>query len=147
MVEHLPPPLVQRDVNVTLFPYMPLDIQRLMTSSTWIKAAKQGRLGHILVCLWCEAFRQIPGGSLPNDDDVLARLCMCDLPEWKEYRDRALSGFTLHSDNRYYHAVVAEKVINAHREKMARKARTQAATDAKKVARDKKQKRRNGHAT
>lgn len=72
---------------------------------------------------------------------------MCSEAEWQEYRDRAMCGFTLHSDNRYYHSVVAEKVMNAHNEKLAKKARTKAATDAKKSARDKKNKKRNGDAT
>lgn len=72
---------------------------------------------------------------------------MCSESEWTEYRDRAMSGFTLHSDNRYYHSVVSEKVMNAHNEKLAKKARTKAATDAKKLTRDKKNRKRNGAAT
>lgn len=136
MSDLTPPPLVSSNVRIETFRYMPLDIHRLLSSTTWIKAAKQGNLGHVMMTLWCEAFRHSPAGSLPNDDEVLAHLAMCDMDEWKSIKERALSGFVLCSDNRLYHPVVVEKVMACWTQKQALSERTKNATLAKKKSRE-----------
>lgn len=142
MNETLPAPPITRDINVTEFPYMPLDVRRLLTSTTWIEAAKDGKLGHALICLWCESWQQIPAGSLPNNDVVLARLSMCEEETWNRIKIKAMDGFTLCSDDRFYHHVVIEKAVNAYNSKLARKERTSAAVAANKLKLEKRRNKR-----
>jgi hypothetical protein len=98
---------------------MPLDVRRLLTSETWIEASDDPKLGHALVSLWCESWQQVPAGSLPNNERVLARFAMCDAPEWERIRERALENWQLCSDGRLYHPVVAEKAREAWADKLA----------------------------
>jgi len=100
---------------------MPLDVARLLTSETWIEAADDPKLGHALICLWCESWHQVPAASLPDNPRVIARLAMCDGPEWERIGARALEGWTLCSDGRWYHPVVAEKAIEAWIEKLTQR--------------------------
>jgi uncharacterized protein YdaU (DUF1376 family) len=135
-------PLVHRDVNVTSFPYMPLDVHRLLSSETWIKARKNGKLAHALVCLWCESWRQIPAASLPNNDESLAHLAMCSDDEWNVIKEQALSGFVLCSDGRFYHPVIAEKAMNCWTKKLADQERTKNAIAERKRKYEEKQRQR-----
>ena len=112
-------PLTPEECDLRDFAFMPLDVRRLLTSETWIEAADDPKLGHALVSLWCESWQQVPAGSLPNNERVLARVAMCDAPEWERIRERALEGWQLCSDGRLYHPVVAEKAREAWADKLA----------------------------
>ncbi len=114
-------PLVPAGVDLRDFPFMPLDVKRLLTSDTWIEASVEPKLGHVLLSLWCEAWHQVPAASLPDNDLVLSRLAMCTLGEWREIKERALAGWELCSDGRYYHPVVAEKALEAWIEKLGQR--------------------------
>jgi len=109
----LPDPLVPAEVDLRDFGFMPLDVRTLLTSSLWIKAKKDPRVAHAAVSLWCEAWHQVPAGSLPDDDEVLADLARCDEKEWKRIRERALAHFVKCSDGMLYHRLIAEKAIEA----------------------------------
>src|SRR5215207_7851208 len=71
-------PLTAPECDLRDFAFMPLDVRRLLTSETWIEASDDPKLGHALVSLWCESSQQVPAGSLPNNERVLARFAMCD---------------------------------------------------------------------
>lgn len=115
-----PHPLTPPDCDLTDFPSMLLDHRRLLTSETWIEAAKTPRLGHALLSLWCESFQQIPAASLPDNDLTLLRFSMCPTAkEWAKVRERALSAWVKCRDGRLYHPVVAEKALEAWLEKLA----------------------------
>ena len=60
-------PLTPSSMDLRDFQFMPLDVRRLLTSETWIEAADDPKLGHALVCLWCESWHQVPAGSLPDN--------------------------------------------------------------------------------
>lgn len=122
-------PLTAPECDLRDFPFMPLDVRRLLTSETWIEAGDDPRLGHALVCLWCEAWHQVPAGSLPDKDAVLARYAMCDRPEWERIKERALQGWKRCSDGRLYHPVIAEKASEAWTEKLAFRERKAAFSD------------------
>jgi Protein of unknown function (DUF1376) len=115
------PPLTPPNCDLRDFGFMPLDVRRLLTSDTWLEAADDPRLGHALICLWCEAWHQVPAGSLPDNERVLARLAMCDREEWTRIRDRALKGWLRCCDGRLYHPVVAEKVLESWIEKLGQR--------------------------
>jgi uncharacterized protein YdaU (DUF1376 family) len=127
----LPAPLVPADVDLTDFGFMPLEVRKLLSSSLWIKAKKDPRLGHAAMSLWCEAWHQVPCASLPDDDEVLAELARCDEKEWKRVRERVLANFVKCSDGRLYHETVAKKAMESWTAKVAQRERTKAATKAR----------------
>src|SRR5215207_6594485 len=64
------------------------------------------------------AWHQVPAGSLPDNDRVLARFAMCDGSEWGRLRERAMKDWCRCSDGRLYHPVVAEKALEAWLERL-----------------------------
>ena len=132
-------PIVPPEVDLTDYGFMPLDIRRLLRSETWIEAADEPRLGHVLVCLWAESWHQKPAASLPDNDKVLARFAMCDLKTWLEIKPKALAGWIKCSDGLLYHPVVAEKALEAWEGKRNQRERTRAATEARKRQRVERQ--------
>jgi hypothetical protein len=127
----LPDPLVPPEVNLLDYPYMQLDVRRLLRSETWIEAAEEPRLGHALICLWAEAWHQVPAASLPDNDRVLARFAMCSLEQWAAIKSKALRGWIKCRDGLLYHPVVAEKALEAWGKKRKQRERTRAATEAR----------------
>ncbi|TKR34292.1 DUF1376 domain-containing protein [Luteimonas gilva] len=126
---------------------MPLDVRRLLTSETWIEAAYNPKVGHAAVCLWCEAWHQVPAGSLPDNNRVLARLAMCDARTWGRIRAAVLAGWVKCSDGLLYHPTVAEKALESWGHKIAQRKRTEAATAARSANRKSKpgKQEQNGH--
>ena len=67
--------------------------------------------------LWLESWQQVPAGSLPDSDRMLARLSQCD--RWPKARAHSLRGWVPCSDGRLYHPVVCEKALEAWIEKLS----------------------------
>jgi hypothetical protein len=105
----LPDPLTPADCDLRGLPYMPLDVIRLLDSDMFAEAT--GDEFKAAVALWCKSWTQIPAGSLPNKDPVLAHLSSAK--NWKRVKAGAMRGWILCTDDRWYHPVVAEKVLNA----------------------------------
>ena len=116
MLADIPPePLVAAEVDLRGMPWMPLDTQRLLDSDLFALAtAEEFRAA---VVLWCKAWQQVPAGSLPSDDRVLAHLSGMGT-RWQKVKDVALRGFVLCNDGRLYHSVIAEKVADAWAERV-----------------------------
>lgn len=106
-------PLVPVEVDLTSFAFMPLEVHRLLTSTTWIEAAENPKVAHAAMSLWCQSWHQRPAASLPDNDAVLAHLAMCDAKTWKSIRIKVLAGFVKCSDGRWYHPVVAANALEA----------------------------------
>lgn len=103
----LPTPPVGPDVDLKGFSSFMLDVDRLMHSTFYALATPdEGWAG---IKLWCRAWKQVPPGSLPNDERTLAAFSGAGA-KWPKVRDMAMRGFVLCSDNRYYHTVVVEQV-------------------------------------
>ncbi|MFX7021136.1 DUF1376 domain-containing protein, partial [Acinetobacter baumannii] len=68
----LPDPLIDSDVDLRDFAYMPLDVVRFRDSD--FTAITDGEAFKAGVLLWCASWHQVPAGSLPNDDRILANL-------------------------------------------------------------------------
>ena len=109
----LPPPPVPADIDLRSYCWMKLDLSRLH-SSDFIHLASNEEFGSA-VKLWTESMRQVPAGSLPNDDNILASLAgyRGSPRRWMKVRTIALHGFSLCSDGRLYHPVLAEMVLDA----------------------------------
>ena len=100
-------PLVPADADVRGFKDMPMEVSRLLSSETWIMCTPEERSAAIN--LWFHAWSQVPAGSLPDNDRVLAHLSMAG-ERWSEVKDMALRGWVKADDGRLYHTVVCEKV-------------------------------------
>lgn len=92
---------------------MPLDVVRLRDSGIAVHASGDGFRAAVL--LWCASWHQLPAGSLPDDDAILAQLAGYGrvVKEWKKVRNEAMRGWFKCSDGRLYHPVVVEKAIEA----------------------------------
>jgi Protein of unknown function (DUF1376) len=128
MGEDLPEPLVPADADLRQFGYMALDVVRLRDSD--LVALANGEEFKAAVLLYCVAWHQVPAGSLPSDDRLLARYSGAG-PRWAKVKPMALRGFVRCADGRLYHPVVAEKVLEALERKQAQRERTRKATEAR----------------
>jgi hypothetical protein len=107
-------PLTPSDCDLRNFLRMPLQVGRLLDSTTWIDAAADPRLGHALMSLWAASWQQVPAGSLPDSDAVLCRMSMCpDMAEWLRIKARVLAAWRRCADGRLYHPVVCEMALEA----------------------------------
>lgn len=105
----LPQPLTPAACDLRGLPYMPLDVIRLLDSDMF--AESTGDELKAAIALWCKSWTQIPAGSLPNKDKVLAELSRAK--NWKKVKAMAMRGWILCADDRWYHPVVAEKALAA----------------------------------
>ena len=110
----LPVPLTPPDCDLRGFPYMPLDVIRLVDSDLF--ALSTGDEFKIAVALWCKSWSQVPAGSLPDDDRILAHLSAAGMG-WAGVREMALRGWVKCRDGRLYHPVVAEKALIAWKQR------------------------------
>jgi hypothetical protein len=113
-----PAPLTPPGCDLRDFPFMPIDISRLLGSEFHAMAGDTAwRAG---VTLWLRSWHQVPAGSLPDNDIALARLAELgsDLKTWRTIKDAAMRGWEKCSDGRLYHRVVAEKALEAWIEKL-----------------------------
>lgn len=84
-----------------------MEVSRLLSSETWIMCTPEERSAAIN--LWFHSWTQVPAGSLPDNDRVLAHLSMAG-ERWSEVKEMALRGWVKADDGRLYHTVVCEKV-------------------------------------
>lgn len=115
----LPSPLTPADCDLRDFPFMLLDVKRLRDSDMALTESPEACWAAVL--LWCASWHQVPAGSLPDDDRVLANLAGYGrvVKEWRKHKAGALHGWVKCSDDRLYHKTVAEKANAAWKEKLA----------------------------
>ncbi len=121
MTEEAGDPLVAAEVDLRDFREMPLEFERLLASDTWVLGNPEEKVAAFH--LWCKSWHQVPAGSLPDDDRLLAHLSGSG-PRWKKLRNHALRGWVKCTDGRFYHPVVAEKAQKAWGAKLDRRMRT-----------------------
>lgn len=114
-----PAPLTPPEADLQDFPFMPLHVARLRDSDLAAEGSPEGCWYAVL--LWAAAWHQLPAGSLPDSEAVLAKLCGLgrDVKTLRKHRDDALRGWVVCDDGRLYHPVVAEQVNAAWGEKLA----------------------------
>lgn len=86
-------------------------IQRTLFGSD-LTALSTGEEFKATLLLYNAAYDQIPAGSLPNDDRLLAFLSRAG-SNWEAVKPMALRGWILCDDGRLYHPITAEKVLVA----------------------------------
>ena len=67
-----PPPPVPADCNLRDYLYIPLEIERLRRSRSWLLAKRKPELGFYMINLWIASWHEVPAASLEDDDEVLA---------------------------------------------------------------------------
>jgi hypothetical protein len=123
MSEDLPEPFVPPDIDVRDLDGFMLNVERLLASELW--ALCSGDEFKAAMALWMRAWKQVPGGSLPDDERVLAVFSGAGRT-WPRLREMALRGFIKCNDGRLYHRVLCEEVKRAAERKkqyMARRER------------------------
>lgn len=111
-------PLVPADVDLTDFAFMPFEFGRLFKSETWILSNDAEKVAALT--LWGKSWTEVPAGSIPDDDRMLAHLSGAG-PRWKRLKAMALRGWVRADDGRMYHPVVCEKALEAWYEKLSQR--------------------------
>jgi hypothetical protein len=114
---------VPADLDLSSLDYLPLMVNRLLSSDTWLLAT--GDEAKAAVTLWCRAWHQVPAGSLPSDDRLLAALSGAG-SKWKKVKAVALRGFTVCEDGRLYHTVLCAIALEEQRKRLAHLSRRMA---------------------
>ncbi|AEK58663.1 hypothetical protein Atc_2015 [Acidithiobacillus caldus SM-1] len=118
-------PLIAEPVDLRNYCWMKLDVCRLM-GSDFYHLADNEEFGSG-VKLWMAAMRQVPAGSLPNNNRIIASLAgYANAPRrWGRVREMALYGWVPCSDGRLYHPVLAELVLDIQESVQAKKNRVE----------------------
>lgn len=106
-------PLVPSDVDLTDFPFMAVDVEKLLGSDTWLAAIDNKLIAWACINLWFKSWHQKPAASLPANDRQLARIAECEYEEFLTIKDVVMKRWVLCSDGRLYHRTVAEKALEA----------------------------------
>lgn len=104
-----------------------LDVERVTQSDTWMLATPDMRPW--LLMLWMTAWQQSPCGSLPADDALIAAHIGMERRMFAANRDILLRRWQRCSDDRLYHPVLTELVLQmlgSRRAERAKKARQRA---------------------
>src|SRR5690349_16951700 len=115
-MEETPAPFVSADIDVRDLDGFMLNVERLLASELVAIGTPEECWAAFM--LWCRAWKQLPGGSLPNDDRILASFSGAG-KRWRKVRDIALHGFVLCSDGRLYHRFLCAEAQRAHDRKLA----------------------------
>lgn len=108
-----------------------LDLERIEQSDTWALAAPDVRPW--LFLLWAKSWQQVPCGSLPSDDALIAARIGMAPKAFTKAKAVLLRGWWLADDGRLYHDVIAARVqsmLDAKRKESDRKAAYRAKMDA-----------------
>lgn len=135
-MSRLPKPPIAPNVDIRDFDFMPLSLVQLENSETWAIACDTPYAAGACINLWCRAWHQVPAGSLPDEDSILAK--WAGVPDWESVREIALRGFTKCSDGRLYHERICDKVLQAWDRKEATAGRREADRTAKRDMRARK---------
>jgi hypothetical protein len=118
-----PEPLVPPGTDLSKFDWLPLNVEHLLASELVAIGTPEECWAALM--LWCRAWQQIPAGSLPNDERVLASFSGAG-KRWSRVREIALRGFILCSDGRLYHRYLCTWVLRAQMKREATRKRVEA---------------------
>lgn len=135
----LPEPLVVRECDLRDFDYMPIFINRLRGSETWIEARYDHELGYVSMNLWLASWHSEIAASFEDSDNVLSEAAMCDRTRWRQIRDKVLKSWVLCNDGRWYHPVVAKCAMDAWKVRQRYRKTLAVARDVKATKADKRQ--------
>lgn len=108
-----PEPLVPAECTMSGNDWFPLHFDRLRKSKWWRRATDLARARNVM--LWGEAYKQVPAGSMPDDDDELAEAAGfgMDVDAFMAAKHEIMSPWVFCADGRWYHPTVCEVVLEA----------------------------------
>lgn len=112
--------------------WFPFYFDRLRKSKWWRRASDVARARNVM--MWGEAFKAVPAGSLPDDDDELAEAAGygMDVDAFLAVKAEIMAPWVLCADGRWYHPTVCEVVLDAW----------ERASERRKAAAERQQRRR-----
>ena len=114
-----------------------LDYEQIEQSSTWDLAAQAGpELRPWLLMMWLVSWKQVPCGSFPADEVVIAAKIGMPAKTWAKHRELMLRGWTVAEDGRIYHETISARVaamLKAKESERQRKADYRARKDAERA--------------
>jgi hypothetical protein len=129
----LPDPLTPAECDLRHYDWMPITITVLKGSRSWMRCKRNPALAFYLINLWTASWHQVPAASLEDDDEYLCDVAQCDPKVWPKVRQFVIAGFEKCSDGRLYHQYVAREANKAWLLLLGQRARTEAATAARKA--------------
>lgn len=112
-----------------------LDLEQIEASDTWALATPEVRPW--LLMLWAKAWGQVPCGSLPADDTLVAARIGMVPKMFAKVRAMLMRGWWLATDGRLYHDVIAGRVrsmLDAKRKDADRKVAYRLRMEAERAA-------------
>ncbi|MGE0047513.1 MAG: DUF1376 domain-containing protein [Acidithiobacillus sp.] len=106
-------PPIPDDSDLRSVRWFKLDIVSLLNSDFMQLASPEEFKAAFM--LWTKSIHQVPAGSLPNDEAILAKLAGgydYRRKSWQRIREMTLHGWELCSDGRLYHQAVAGTVLD-----------------------------------
>ena len=111
-----------------------IDIERIRQSDTWALATPEVRPW--LLLLWVTAWEQVPCGSLPNDDALIAARIGMTPKAFAKAKPVLMRGWAEADDGRLYHSTITARVLamlETKRKESERKAAYRARMDAERT--------------
>lgn len=87
-----------------------LDLERVMQSDTWALASPEQRPW--LLMLWTVAWQQVPCGSMPSEDALIAARLGMKQTAFSKAKDVLMRGWQPANDGRLYHSTIVERVLD-----------------------------------
>lgn len=85
-----------------------LDMEQIRQSDTWALASPAARPW--LLMLWTTAWDQVPCGSMPADDELIAARIGLDTKAFSKLKTVLMRGWWLAADGRLYHDTIVARV-------------------------------------
>lgn len=83
-------------VEATTFPF---NVQEFTMDTSWLTLEEVGAYTRLLCLAWADT----PVGSLPDNDDLLARMLLVNVAKWQEMKPAVMRLFKLGADGRWHH--------------------------------------------
>lgn len=100
------------------------------TSDGVVEAMTTEEVGAYCLLL-CKAWKEDATGTIPNDDEVLARWTRMTIKRWLQCRERVLRAFTLQDDGRWHQKRMKHEFSKYRQYKKKRHASAKVAADAR----------------
>ena len=130
--QELPAPLVDANVDLRGYEFMPFFGDRLFGSETWMECNPEAKVAALR--LWWRAYaHEVPAGSLPAKDVLICQYAGYEANPraWARLKPSAMRGWVLCSDGRLYHPFVAELATEAFVRRLEQRNRTEKARNAR----------------
>jgi len=87
-----------------------IDYEKVEQSDTWDLASEVPMAQPALLMMWLVAWKQVPCGSLPNDESIIRAKCRVPQDMWVTFKPVLMRGWWLAEDGRLYHDTIVQRV-------------------------------------